>query len=64
MKIALVEPLAVKAETMEKFEKKIREMGHELTVYADRDPSPEALKKRSAGMDAVLIANTPYRRCN
>ena len=61
MKIALVEPLAVKAETMEKFEKKIREMGHELTVYAVRVPSPEALKKRSAGMDAVLIANTPYR---
>ncbi len=61
MKIALVEPLAVKAETMEKFEKKIREMGHELIIYSDRDPSPEALKQRSAGMDAILIANTPYR---
>jgi D-3-phosphoglycerate dehydrogenase len=61
MKIALVEPLAVKAETMEKFEKKIREMGHELIIYSDRDPSLEALKQRSAGMDAILIANTPYR---
>ncbi len=61
MKIALVEPLAVKAETMEQFEKKVRGMGHELTVYPDRDPSPDALRKRSEGMDAIIIANTPYR---
>ena len=61
MKIALVEPLAVKAETMEKFAAKIAEMGHELTAYNDRDASVEGLKARSAGMDAIIIANTPYR---
>lgn len=60
MKIALLEPLAVKAETMTAFEEKIHALGHQLTVFSDRDPSPECLRQRSAGMDAVIIANTPY----
>ena len=60
MKIALVEPLAVKGETMGKFAAKVKEMGHELTVYNDRDASVEGLKARSAGRDAITIANTPH----
>lgn len=60
MKIALVEPLAVKPETMQAFEEKVRKLGHSLTVYNDRDASVEGLKARSAGMDAIIIANTPY----
>lgn len=60
MKIALVEPLAVKAETLEAFAANIKKLGHELTVYNDRDPSPEGLRARSKGMDAIIIANTPY----
>lgn len=60
MKIALVEPLAVKPETMQAFEEKVRKLGHSLTVYNDRDASVKGLKARSAGMDAIIIANTPY----
>lgn len=61
MKIALLEPLAIREETLSAFVGKIKDLGHEIIVYGDRDPSPEALRKRSQGMDAVIIANTPYR---
>lgn len=61
MKIALLEPLAIRNETLDAFVTKIKTLGHEITVYNDRDPSPEGLRARSQGMDAVIIANTPYR---
>lgn len=61
MKIALLEPLAIRSETLDAFVTKIKTLGHEITVYNDRDPSPEGLRARSQGMDAVIIANTPYR---
>lgn len=61
MKIALLEPLSIREETLDAFVTKIKALGHEITVYSDRDTSLAGLQARSEGMDAVIIANTPYR---
>ena len=60
MKIALLEPLGVKKELIDELAAPIRAEGHEFVYYDQKTMDPEELKKRSAGCEAVMIANNPY----
>ena len=60
MRISLLEPLNVPEEQIDLFAEKIRERGHQFTYYPDRTMDAAELKRRTAGQDVVMIANTPY----
>ena len=60
MKISLLEPLGVPAETIEDLAAGLKEKGHEFVYYDTKTTDKEELKKRSAGCDIVMIANNPY----
>ena len=63
MKIALLEPLGVSGELIEKLAAPLKQAGHEFVYYDTKTADPEELKRRSAGCDAVMIANNPYPAC-
>lgn len=58
MKIVLLEGLGVSEEIIQKQAEKLKEMGHELTVY-EKNTDPEVQAKRSRDADAVILANMP-----
>lgn len=58
MKIVLLEGLGVSEEIIQKHAEKLKEMGHELTVY-EKNTDPEVQAKRSRDADAVILANMP-----
>ncbi|MDO4483256.1 MAG: 2-hydroxyacid dehydrogenase [Clostridia bacterium] len=60
MKIALLEPLGVAPEMIEELSAPIRVAGHEFVYYAAKTTDPEELIRRSAGCEAVMIANNPF----
>ena len=60
MKIALLEPLGVSREMIDELSEPIRAAGHEFIYYDQKSTDPEELKRRSAGCEAVMIANNPY----
>lgn len=60
MKIALLEPLGVKPELIEELAAPIIAAGHTFIRYDNKTTDVEELKKRSAGCEVVMIANTPY----
>lgn len=60
MKISLLEPIGIPQTMLEDFSKKLKESGHEFTYYDTKTTDAEELKRRSAGQDIVMIANTPY----
>lgn len=60
MKIALLEPLNVSEEMLREMAAPVLERGHELTVYDTKADSPQEVIRRAQGMDAVIIANTPF----
>ena len=60
MRIALLEPLGVPAETIERLARPIKERGHEFVYYDTKTTDASELAKRSEGADIVMIANNPY----
>lgn len=60
MNISLLEPLGISAEMIEEFSGKLKEAGHSFTYYNSKTTDVDELKRRSAGQDIVMIANTPY----
>ncbi len=60
MRIALLEPLGVPAETIEQLARPIKERGHEFVYYDTKTTDASELAKRSEGADIVMIANNPY----
>ena len=60
MKISLLEPLGVSEELIRELSAPITARGHEFVCYPQKTTDPEKLKKRSAGSEVVMIANTPY----
>ena len=60
MKIKLLEPIGVPAETIEEYARKLTEMGHEFEWFDTVTTDPKELAVRSAGSDVVMIANHPY----
>jgi D-3-phosphoglycerate dehydrogenase len=60
MRIALLEPLGVPVETIEKLAEPIRQAGHEFVYFDTKTTDPDELVRRSAQADVVMIANNPY----
>lgn len=60
MRIALLEPLGVPAEEIERLARPLRDAGHEFISYDAKTTDPAELARRSAGADVVMIANNPY----
>lgn len=60
MKIALLEPIGVPKKMIEKLSAGLVQRGHEFIFYEDKAADIEELKRRTAGCDVVMIANSPY----
>ncbi len=60
MNISLLEPIGISQTMIEDFSKGLKEAGHSFTYYDTKTTDVEELKRRSAGQDIVMIANTPY----
>lgn len=60
MRVALLEPLGVPAETIDELAEPIRERGHEFVYFDQKTIDPAELARRSKGADVVMIANNPY----
>lgn len=60
MNISLLEPIGISQTMIGDFSKGLKEAGHSFTYYDTKTTDVEELKRRSAGQDIVMIANTPY----
>ena len=60
MKIHVIEPLAVPAESMEQFKKEFAGRGCEVVSFPDRNTDPAEIIKRCQGADVVVIGNLPF----
>ncbi len=60
MKIHVIEPLAVPAESMEQFKKEFAGRGHEVVSFPDRNEDPAEIIKRCEGAEVVVIGNLPF----
>ena len=58
MKIVLLESLGCSAGLMEKNEKKLAGLGHQLITH-QKDTDPDVLKSRVKGADVIMLANMP-----
>lgn len=60
MKIALLEPLGVPAETIDTLARPLEDAGHEFVYFDTKTTDAAELARRSAGAEVVMIANNPY----
>ncbi|MDD6043662.1 MAG: 2-hydroxyacid dehydrogenase [Eubacteriaceae bacterium] len=60
MNISLLEPIGISQEMIDDLSKELKDAGHSFTYYDTKTTDVEELKRRSAGQDIVMIANTPY----
>lgn len=60
MKIALLEPLGVPAETIENLARPLKDAGHEFVYFDTKTTDSTELARRSVGAEVVMIANNPY----
>lgn len=60
MRIALLEPLGVSAQTIDELAEPIRQRGHEFVYFDQKTTDAAELASRSRGADVVMIANNPY----
>ena len=60
MKIALLEPLGVPAETIENLARPLKDAGHEFVYFDTKTTDATELARRSVGAEVVMIANNPY----
>ena len=60
MKISLLEPLGVSEALIQELSEPIRARGHEFVYYPQKTTDPDELIRRSAGCEAIMIANNPY----
>lgn len=59
MKISLIEPLGVPAETIERLAANIRAAGHEFVHFEDKASDASEQLRRAEGSEVVMIANSP-----
>lgn len=57
MRIAMIEPLNVGKDFLDQMSKRIKDDNHEFIVYDNVTKDVDELKKRVAGVDALIIAN-------
>ena len=60
MKIALIEPLNVKKEVLDRLSKRLKDEGHEFVSYDSLSKDTEEQKARVKDCDIVMIANHPF----
>lgn len=60
MRIVLLEPLGVSAQTIDELAEPIRQRGHEFVYFDQKTTDAAELASRSRGADVVMIANNPY----
>lgn len=60
MHIALLEPLLIPDTMLDAMAAPLLEQGHDLTIYDQKPASVSELIHRAQGMDAIIIANTPF----
>lgn len=60
MKIALLEPLGVSAQTIDDLAQPLKAAGHEFAYFNTKTTDPAELSRRSEGAEVVMIANNPY----
>lgn len=70
MKIALIEPLGVPEQTLDRLSAPLKDAGHEFVYFDTKTTDPAELARRSEGTEVVMIANNPLpcrgrrrRRC-
>jgi len=59
MKIAMLEPLSVSNDIIEKLSQGLKDKGHEFVAYDTVTNDVEELKRRAEGAEAIIIANNP-----
>lgn len=60
MLVKLLEPLKVPSEQIEKYARKITDLGHEFVYYDEKTTEASELAKRSQDAEVVMIASNPY----
>lgn len=60
MKIAVIEPLAIKADKVEELRRTFSDLGHELVYFNERTTDPAELASRGKGAEVVVLANAPF----
>lgn len=59
MKIVALEPLGVKNEKFEAFQKRFAEKGHDFSWYSDRQEDESVLIERAMAADVIILSNIP-----
>lgn len=62
MRIVFLEPLGLKVEQIEAACRELKNAGHELVIYPDRNESLDELKRRAADAEVVVESNIPLRK--
>ena len=62
MKIVFLEPLGLKVEQIEKACEGLKQAGHEVVIFPDRNEDPDELKRRAEGAEVIIESNIPLRK--
>ncbi len=62
MKIVFLEPLGLQTDLIEKSCSRLKQLGHEVVVFPDRNDNPDVLKQRASGAQVVVESNMPLRK--
>ena len=62
MKIVFLEPLGLKVNQIEASCANLKQVGHEVVIYPDRNENLEVLKQRAEGADVIIESNIPLRK--
>lgn len=62
MKITFLEPLGLKVNQIEAACQNLKQVGHEVVIYSDRNENLDVLKQRAEGADVIIESNIPLRK--
>ena len=62
MKITFLEPLGLKVNQIESACQHLKQAGHEVVIYPDRNENLDVLKQRAEGADVIIESNIPLRK--
>lgn len=62
MKITFLEPLGLKVNQIEAACQNLKQAGHEVIIYPDRNENLDVLKQRAEGADVIIESNIPLRK--
>ena len=62
MKIVFLEPLGLKTDLIETACAGLRQQGHDVVIYPDRNENIDELKRRAEGAEIIIESNIPLRK--